>query len=326
MPHPRLRALADGLLAPYRLASVTQGTGADARTTGLGYDDAGKLTVVTDPLGRVVRFAYDAAGRPTVQTFPDGREVPAAYDAAGNLTGLTPPGRPAHTFAYTARNLPAAYVAPAPATGEAAGRTEYAYAADDQLTGVLRPGGQTVGYSHDGAGRPTQVTLARGAIAATYDAATGHLKTLTTPGGLNLAFAFDGALLTSETAAGPVAGTVARAYDDDLRLASQSVNGTAVSFGYDPDSLLTQAGGLTLTRDAQHGLVTGASLGGVTSAWTYDGFGGLATASTSLSSGPLYIADTAGDRLLVTDRSGRPLATLPVGRRPLGLTLGAGAL
>jgi RHS repeat-associated protein len=141
------------------------------------------------------------------------------------------------------------------------------------------------------------VTLARGAIGATYDAATGHLKTLAAPGGLNLAFAYDGALLTSESASGSVAGTVARTYDDDLRLASQSVNGTAVSFGYDADSLLTQAGALTVTRDAQHGLVTGSTLGGVTSAWTYDGFGGLATASASHASGPLYGAEYTRDKL-----------------------------
>ena len=35
------------------------------------------------------------------QTIPDGSVLGYTYDANGNLIALTPPGRPAHTFAYT---------------------------------------------------------------------------------------------------------------------------------------------------------------------------------------------------------------------------------
>jgi len=72
-------------------------------------------------------------------------------------------------------------------------------------------------------------------------------------------------LLTGTTWAGPVAGNVTRTYDTDFRVTTESVNGgNSVTFQYDPDSLLTTAGALTLTRHAQHGLLTGTSLGSVT--------------------------------------------------------------
>ena len=50
---------------------------------------------------------------------------------------------------------------------------------------------------------------------------------------------------------------------------------------------------------------------------------GLGAAGLAVAAGRLYIADTAGDRLLVTDRSARPIAALPVGRRPLGVVVGS---
>jgi hypothetical protein len=52
---------------------------------------------------------------------------------------------------------------------------------------------------------------------------------------------------------------------------------------------------------------------------------GLGAAGLAVAAGRLYIADTAGDRLLVTDRSGRPRATLPTGRRPLGVAAASAA-
>jgi YD repeat-containing protein len=65
-------------------------------------------------------------------------------------------------------------------------------------------------------------------------------------------------------------GSVTRTYDTDFRVATESVNGgNSVTFQYDPDSLLTGAGALTLTRHAQHGLLTGTTLGNVTDTYTY---------------------------------------------------------
>jgi YD repeat-containing protein len=72
-----------------------------------------------------------------------------------------------------------------------------------------------------------------------------------------LGYTYDGALLTGTTWTGPVAGSVTRTYDTDFRVSTESLSGgNTITLEYDPDSLLTGAGALTLTRDPQHGFLT----------------------------------------------------------------------
>ena len=53
-----------------------------------------------------------------------------------------------------------------------------------------------------------------------------------------------------------------RGREKSIRVVSESVNsGQTVTFTYDDDSLFTVAGALQLTRGAQHGAVTGTTIG-----------------------------------------------------------------
>jgi YD repeat-containing protein len=71
----------------------------------------------------------------------------------------------------------------------------------------------------------------------------GRVATLSDPGGVGLTFAYDGALLLGETWSGPVAGSVTQTFSTDFDVATERVNGAhTVTFGYDLDRLLTQAG------------------------------------------------------------------------------------
>ncbi|NNN05272.1 MAG: RHS repeat-associated core domain-containing protein, partial [Elusimicrobia bacterium] len=98
-----------------------------------------------------------------------------------------------------------------------------------------------------------------------------------------------------------VSGNVARAYDPDFALISQSVDGAGtVSFAYDQDKLLTQAGDETLTRDPQDGLLAASALGNVSDAWTYDGFGAPAAYAASANSAPIF-----SDQFTTRDNLGR---------------------
>ena len=73
---------------------------------------------------------------------------------------------------------------------------------------------------------------------------------------------------------GTIAGRTDFSYDNDFRIATLNVNGAnSVSYGYDADSLLNQAGRLKLTRDARNGLLTGTVLALATDSYTYNGFG-----------------------------------------------------
>jgi RHS repeat-associated protein len=70
---------------------------------------------------------------------------------------------------------------------------------------------------------------------------------------------------------------VSRAYDNNFWLKSLSVNGQAVNYGYDNDGLLIQAGTETLQRNVLNGLLTGTTLGAVSTSQDYNGFGEMET-------------------------------------------------
>jgi RHS repeat-associated protein len=293
----------DGNLAPVaftydahgRLATVTQGSGPSARTTTFGYDSEGNLATVTDPLQRVTSFAYDGIGRPLLETLPDGKIVAFGYDPNSNVTSITPPGRSAHAFAYTSRDRLASYIPPDVGIGNTT--TDYTYNPDRQVTEISRPESLKLDFSYDPAGRLGTATIPTGQFGFAYDPNTGHLASLSAPSGVSLGFARDGLLPTGRTWSGPITGSVAVTYDSSFRVTSQGLNGTALAFQYDRDSLLTQAGGLTLQRNASTGLVTGTSLGTVGDSLTYDGFLQLVSYSASAGSTSLYSVRYTRDNL-----------------------------
>jgi YD repeat-containing protein len=186
------------------------------------------------------------------------------------VTSLTPPGRPGHLFTYTPVDRTAAYLPPSVPGG---GPTGYAFNLDKQPTEIQRPDGQTTAFGYDTGGRLSTVTFSRGPLQYGYDTA-GRVSSLSDPGGVNLAFTYDGALPLSETWSGDVAGTITRTFTNTFEIATEQVNSTpAIAFGYDADRLLTSAGALTIARDPSNGLITGTTLGTTTDAFDYSDFG-----------------------------------------------------
>ena len=282
-----------------RITNVIQGTGTTARTTSLTYGTAGPaaayLSSISDALGRQIGFVYDAAGRAVQQTLPGSRTILYGYDAAGNVTSLTPPGRPAYTFTYAADGQLTSIIPPA-APGSAP--TVYGYDNLGRVNQITQPDGQVVGLSYDLNGRPSQLTEGSRTINITYQTASGNMQSLIGPAGEEVDYTYDGSLPLSQTWSGPVAGTTSRTLDNALRTASRSVNGSSVNLTYDQDSLLTAVGDLTLTRDSNHGLVTGTTHSNVTDTRTYTSFGELNqyTASTAATTvfGVQYTRDQLG--------------------------------
>jgi RHS repeat-associated protein len=294
------------------LSGIAQGT----RTSLLSYDAQGNLAGITDPLSRFTGFEYDPAGRLTRQVLPDGRAIRYSYDANGNLTSITPPGRPSHAFTYTVVDLEEDYTPPDIGLGTPL--THYAYNLDRQLVQVTRPDGSTFNLGYDSAGRLTTLMLPRGQVSIGYHPSTGNLATLTAPDGGVLAYEYDGSLLTNETWSGAISASVQRTYDNNFRLISQGVNGgSSVSFQYDPDGLLTQAGALTLSRDPRHGLITGTTLGNIADAWTYNSFGEPASYRATFSGNNVfatqYIRDPLGRITQITETLEGQTATYTYG-------------
>jgi RHS repeat-associated protein len=279
-----------------RLSTITQGTGPDTRTYTFTYNASGDLATITDPLGRVVSLAYDAAGRVISQTLPGNRVVGYSYDANDNITSITPPGRTAHTFTYTPVDLVASYLPPN--AGTAITPTTYAYNLDQQLTSVTRPDGQVVTLGYDSAGRQNAMTTPGGTITYGYSSTNGNLTTINAPGGIDLSYSYDGSLVTGQTWSEPVAGSTSRTYDNSLRVSSTLVNGTnPIALQYDHDSLLVQAGTLTLSRDGQNGLVTGIALGSLTDTRAYNGFAERVSYDASYNGTSVYNVQYSRDLL-----------------------------
>lgn len=279
-----------------RIMSAIGGSGLSARTTNFNYNAQGYLESLVDPLGRKTSFNYDAAGRITRQKLPDERAVVYGYDAKGNLVSLTPPGRPAHLFDYTAVDLQRQYTPPDVAAGT--NSTVYTYNLDKQLTRITRPDSRVIDLAYDNAGRLSTLTLPSGQISYGYDATTGKLTGITAPDGGTLAYTYNGALLTQTAWGGVVAGSVGRIYDNDFRVTSLSVNGVdAIALQYDADSLLTKAGNLTLSRNAQNGLLTGSTLGNVTDTLSYNGFAEPINYSAVTNGASLYKVQYNRDKL-----------------------------
>src|SRR5207249_3161878 len=133
---------------------------------------------------------------------------------------------------------------------------------------------------YDPGGRLESVTTSRGTTALGYDGA-GRIATVATPEGAGLTYGYDGFLKTSESWSGPIAGTVSWTYDSDFRPATTTVNGSSVSYQYDPDSLLVGAGSLSIDREAATGRMSGTTAGAVATSSGYNSYGELVSVSAS---------------------------------------------
>ena len=273
-----------------RLHRITQGD----RELAFSYNPEGYLAGMTDPLGRSINFEYDLAGRVKKQILPGNREILYAYDAAGNMTSLTPPGKSAHTFDYTAINQQAVYTPPAIPGG---GKTDYSYNLDRQLDLVTRPDGAQLDYAYDNAGRLDTLSIPRGTYDYQYNSKS-QLEKILAPEGNTLAYRYNDALLTKVTSSGIIAGSVGFSYDNDFRLSEIKVNNSdPVAYSYDGDSLLTQAGDLSLSYRSENGLLAATTLENISDSYSYNAFAEMSTYNAVYNSSALYSVNYNRDKL-----------------------------
>jgi RHS repeat-associated protein len=278
-----------------RLASISQGSGAGAKTTKFAFTNTSTGTILhtTDPLGNVTIYTYDLADQLTSMTEPGGAVTGYAYDANGNTLSVTPPGKAAHTFTYNAANQVTAYLPP----GTGAQATTYAYTSDKQLSSVTYPGSPALSLGYDTAGRLAALTTARGTETFTYDPAKGFISAISAPGGISQSFTYDGSLLTGATSSGPVAGSLAYTYDNNFRLTSLVYPGDLTeSYAYNYDDQLTQAGDIYLYYNGTSPLLSELHLNNIQAQFTYDAFGGLSQVVESYQGTEIYSVSYGFDK------------------------------
>jgi RHS repeat-associated protein len=234
-------------------------------------------------------WTADPVGRVTRQILPGGKQISFAYDSNGNMTKLVPPSKPEHGFGYNEVDLNDTYTPPEVGIGDT--ETKYGYNLAKQPTIVTRPDGKTIGFTYDTSGRLQELLIPEGEITYAYHADTGNLTNILAPDS-TMSYTYDGSLLEKTAWSGLIAGNVSVTYNDDLMVTSQSVNdGDSVSYGYDDDGLLTSAGELTISRDAQNGMMTGSTIGSVSDSITYNVFGELRQYQAKYGGSTLYSVD-----------------------------------
>ncbi|NEV65274.1 RHS repeat domain-containing protein, partial [Thiorhodococcus minor] len=108
----------------------------------------------------------------------------------------------------------------------------------------------------------------------------------------------DGALTIDTQWSGTLNGRVETDWNSDFAIAAHIINDShSISYAYDGDGLLTQAGALILARHAGNGLLTGATLGGLTTSQDYNAFGELEGFGAQQDGSTLYGVTYTRDRL-----------------------------
>ena len=287
-----------------RLTSATVGTGQNASTTHYAYNANTGEVVTSRPDGIVLKTAVDQAGQPVCSTAGDGSTILAGNDSGGRLMQIQPPGG----FNYTLGSSPAGRdtgFAPPIVEGDGSVETT-AYDKDGQVAAVSGPGKRAINYAYDSAGRVISSTFDQGQSTVSYDAHSGLRNQASDPGGVITSYGYVGSTLNRLAWSGPVSGSVSATLDSDGRQAREDVNGSnSFNFAYDPAGNLIGVGPLSLTRDANTGLVTRSTLGIVETKQEFDSNGWLRRSTANVGAkvllDQLYTRDTLGRIKTIAD-------------------------
>jgi RHS repeat-associated protein len=271
------QTFADGTHDEYKydahgnMISATDATG----TTTLAYDSADRLTMITYPSGRSLRYSYDGDGRRTQMVDQDGFTVNYTYDAVGRLAGLTDgSGNPIVTYSYDAAGQ---------LTREDYGNgtyTTYGYDAAGELIHLIdyAPDNSVQSrfdYTYDSLGRVASETTLDGTTTYGYDG-IGRLTSATLPGGQVITYQ----------------------YDAEGNRTSATDNGAATAYTTNNLNEYTSVGGASNSYDQNGNLIAGAGPQGDAS-YTYDVQGRLASVTTSAGTWA-YQYDVFGNRISTT--------------------------
>ncbi|MEU6291379.1 DUF6531 domain-containing protein [Streptomyces sp. NPDC046988] len=214
-----------------------------------GYDAAGNVTSLTDPLGHIAKRSYDALGNLETVTDPAQRTTTYGYDDLNQLTSVTAPD---------------------------GGKTIYTY--DEAGNRVQRtdPTGSVTIYDHDPAHRQTSVTdpLDRKTSYA-YDA-DGNLTTKTTPRGTTTQN-WDTRGLLTKIDYSDTTPDVTYEYDHAGQMTLRENSDLSEDFDYDDAGRLKKTRGFAYTYDDAGQMLTRQYGDGTKITYTYDNDGRTAT-------------------------------------------------
>jgi RHS repeat-associated protein len=272
-----------------QLATVTV---SGNRTTTYGYNIAGDLVSVIDPLGNQIQFNTDAVGRRILKTDAAGFDTQTVYTQINMKSQVTDAMLGITRFTYTpSRNLQSV-INPLNNTIEA-----YQYDVLDRLTSKTDASGKAETYQYDATGNLRVLTDRKGQAtiftwderdrlvnidypdgtsqARTYDA-VGRVTEIREPSSV-ISYAYDAANRVVKVATDTSAGhyDVNYSYDALDRLVMRTVNGgDATTYAYDkasrPTSITYRGQTITYAWDNANRLVSKTLPDGIVETFTYD--------------------------------------------------------
>lgn len=286
------------------LVAATDPTGATQR---YAYDADGRMTSLTDALGKMVfRNVYDARGRVTTQTDAVGGTALFSYDDATRTTMHTDARGNVTRVAHDE-------VGHAMTVTDTLGRSiQYAYDSRGNRTSFRDRNGGLWRFAYDERGNRTQVVdPAGGRSTFTYDALNG-LTSRTDANGSTWRYAYDsrGNLVSLTDGEGGVTRVAVDASGLPIRVTD--ADGVATALAYDsagnPTTVTTAAGTATSRYDAAGRLVERTDANGHTSAFVYDAVNRLVRATDPAGNAIAFAYDRAGNLTSITDRRGSSTA------------------
>ena len=261
-------------------------TDASGNTQTFAYDDATRVTTMTDPLANVIQDTHTQNGELISQLDESGQTVALGYDGDGQRNSITDRlgGKQTYTyhvsgqlasvnqadgsqsiFSYTARIV--------------SGITFY------DLTGITHADGTTSSFGHDAKGNLTSLTDRRGNTRNfSYDTA-GQILTATNPAGGTYSFTYNA---------------------DETPLSFTDPAGNTTTFGYDNLRRLNRitfadAATREFTYDSRNYVLTIKDRGGNTTSYAYDANGNMTAITDPLGNAITWVYDNMDRLTSITD-------------------------
>ncbi len=296
-----------------RVTSISDGA-TDLRS--LAYDSAGRLSEATDAQAKTIEFGYDDDGNLVSIDDDRGQSVSRSFDSRGNLNAQTD-GRGTITSVYDELNRVTDLTDPQSAA------ITFEYDPEGSVTQTELPNGVTTSNTYDGAGRLLETASTAGVLTLqsfdyTYDTA-GNRASQTDRNAATTTYSYDNLnrLTEFDPPAAPAidyaydaagnrteAGSIAYSFNALNQLTSDTAGN---DYEYDgAGRLVEEAGGAATTTYAYDALdqLLGVDDGSDPVAYTYDGLGRRSERAQSGGTKVSHYGDLTDRPILDTDSSG----------------------
>ena len=285
-------------------------------TTGYSYYPTGLLKTVTLPDSSTLTYSYDNAHRLTKITDGPGYYITYTLDAMSNVTGASsydPTGalHRTHTRAY---NTLSELYKDINSAGTSAVTTTYGYDSNGNQTSIAAPLSRNTANQFDALNRLSQITDPNSGVTKLAYDANDNLASVQDPRSLATSYTHDGFGEVTQLVS-PDTGTTTKTYDSAGNLkTSTDARSALATYTYDALNRVTQIAysdqTISLAYDSGTngvGRLTGASDANHSMSWTYDTLGrvtgkGQVVAGVTKSVGYSY---TNGDLITLVTPSGQ---------------------